>query len=457
MKKIIALGLSFAFIGAALIPFTQASRDRYYATTSQGKGKERRFSSRIAPFDAKRYRKRERVTRYTKRYQTYNEPKVARVTRGDKFVNVRSHNIPFYFSVPDGFRQQEDTLQWDSGATIYKKDNTTIEIKATDFRCDGGRTYQYHCLEEETKEMTSKLLETVPKMRKTKRKLISLQGSDLGQAGKSFSAWYLVFENTQEKMIQITFLEPTHKFLWGIQLRSENDPEGFLKDDRSTQRFIASLFQRPSLATSERRRFSTVIKHKKKSEKVLPRVRYQASRRVNRKNKILAHIVPFDISVPRDFQKTHDDLQVDSGELFLKDRNSSTIKVIATNRKCEGNPQSKDSAERRALRACLDKEAKGFVQVFLDNAEYYHVLHDENWATNLTYGNKVHQESGRYFMVDSEKERKVIFTFREPSQGFVWNVEMTAPKGKRKFLANTQEIKKIISSLFFHASVVQER
>lgn len=457
MKKFIAIGLSFAFIGASIIPFSLASRDKYHAMILSGKVKagERRFTSRFAPFDTSTYNKKSQVTQYTRQYQRSTQPVRTTQVRSDRFIDVRSDNIPFYLSLPEGFSQMEDTLDWSSGLLKYEKEDATIEIRASEYRCDGGGTYQYYCLEEGTKDITNKLISTVPNMKKTERRLISLQVSDLGQPRKSFSAWYHLFEGESEKIIQLTFLEPTHQFLWTIEIRAENIPKGFLSDDRSAQRIVSSLFRRPTLSHLGGRRFSTSYKYERTNEQASKRAQYQPPKTEKQENKMIAQLVPFDIEVPRGFYKTDDNLHVDSGEMLIRDRDGATIRVIATDKKCEGDPQSRDSAERRTLRECLETEAGKFTQVFIDNAENYHVLHNENFAVNLTFNNKIFQESGRYMMVDSQQERKVLLTFREPTQGYVWTLEMAAPKRQRAFLTNTQEIKRIISSLFFHASVVQ--
>ena len=458
MKKFVALGLAFSFIVAAIVPFSLASRDKYHAMLLSGKVKagERRFTSRFAPFDTSTYKKREQITRYTKRYQRYTEPVKTTRVRSDQFVDVRADSIPFYLSVPEGFKQVEDSLDWSSGAVKYEKDNAKIEIRATDYRCDGGNTYQYYCLEEGSKSITEKLQASMPNVKKTERKLISLQVADLVQPRKSFSAWYLAFEGDAEKIIQLTFLEPTHQFLWVVEIHAENTPQGFLSDDRSAQRVVSSLFRKSTLSNLGTRRFSTSYRYQKTNERASLRAKYQPPKTTQqKKNKMVAQLIPFDIEAPRGFYKADDNLRIDSGEMLIRDRDGSTIRVIATGEKCEGDPQSRDSAERRVLRECLENEAASFTKVFIDNAEIYHVLHNENFSVNLTFNNKIHQEAGRYVMVDSEKERKVFFTFREPTQGYVWTLEMTAPKRQRTFLTNTQKIKRIIASLFFHSSVIQ--
>ncbi len=455
MKKSFILGIGLVFLIGILVPLSEASRDIYHSyLLSEGKKKERRYSSRIAPFNYKgRSRKSQKTFSPYPHYRgQVRFPEKVAVKRRPEFNNKKAQKIPFYFSLPKGFRRVEDTLDWSSGTLESQKGTSVFKVIATDYRCEGGSNYKKYCLKQAAEELFNVLKKEFPGMSVREKKAISLRTLDPIQPNKRKLGWYIKLQNREETVSQLVLLEPTHEFLWTVGIKSQNNPEGILNDKYSTQKIINSLFAKPEFIIASRRVAARKIakprevSYRRSSSHRIP-VYLTSSYRSD--VKISADQIPFEMQAPRGFEKIIDTLEYDSGEIVLKDNKNSTIRIVATNQKCEGNTQSRDSYERRSIQECINNQGKLSTEDLRSKTDIQ-ILHDESTIARTTIEQRVYQEAGHFFMaVEDKSKRHAQFTFRDPRDYNIWRIEMEMPERGMGFLKETPMVKKVISSLFF--------
>ncbi len=461
MRKFLIIASGLFFLGAALIPALDAAKDRYHSYRYSDPS-ERRFSQRIGPYH---YRPVQRSRAYWRVEHPYfrdsvRQPKRVIVEQRQNFREIKAKDVPFYFGVPLGFELTEDTLEWDEGSIKVDKFGTSIEVVATDFNCNGGNFARRYCVRDRAKELEAEFKEDFPGMEVKEDKLISLQiqTSSIVSPNKSENGHYLLLEGRSEKVAQFVFAEPHNNYIWVIYFRSDNEDNALLNQDHTVRRIINSLFKSPKKkfvvrskdrawyqaqkrGTSERRFTSgSGMRHITRTPKVSGRsLNYQKTR---------AYYIPFEMRTPQGFVKTSDTLDFENGEMKLRNGKGSTIRVFATENKCEGRVDRKSgNSERKAIRDCLQEKAE-LLSKRIRGTEEVLILDDRNINLRTTFNQTSYQEVGRFFTAIIDGRRTAQLTFRDPTTQYVWHIEMK--QGQRdSFLEDAQKLYKVIASPFF--------
>ncbi len=452
MRKILCLGIGLVFLGSALIPALEAARDRYHSYRYES-GKERRFSKRIGPFH-------HRATQKDRPYWRLESPYTRRsktiiVERRENFREMKAQNIPFYFSVPLGFEKTHDSLDWNEGNLVVDKFGTQIEIIATNFRCEGGGFAKRYCLRDEAENLESQFKSGLPGMEVVKNELISMQiQTSTIESNKSEIGHYIALRGKREQVSQLAFLEPNHNYLWLVTFKSPINGNTLLDQEHTVGRIINSLFKTPKkeyvvktkdkawqktqTTATHQRRFSESYRNFSRTRRISPTLDYE---------KATAYYIPFNLTIPKEFSKVSDTLHNDYGEMRLRNKYGSTIKVIATGDKCIGEAKKRFSSELREIRECLTAHSEDFTSRIRNNDDIT-ILDDKNVNLRTTFNQTNYQEMGRLFSVIDNKKRKAYLTFRDPVNHFVWHLEMREGRDDR-FLRDAQKMRKVIMSPFF--------
>ena len=420
-----------------------ASRDTYEAYGKHSKGKDRRFSNRIAPFYPGAKKRRPFVKAPVSSISHKISP-IQRVGTSFKrkkqvFKTVNSKNINFTFSVPKAFSTTEDTLFWNRGVLRLDKTNSFIELEATPVRCEGGKTAQRLCLKEHSAKFKEVFHGKVPSFNSVKDTTLSVHLTPPSDPNGLNLAEHLVLRNLDYKVHLISFVEPTNRYIWALKIGTKNRQPRGLNDKNVVTQIIYSLFQDPTKKPKRATRVSSTkrIKHfSQRKNNISPFVRTKTK-------KIETAQVPFQLQVPEDFELVTDQLTRSGGALQLLGENTNLF-VISTSHICEGDGQNQDKTVRRIIRECLKERSSDFVEELRPK----HILHDEYIPITLTFEGGKYEEMAHFLMTLNGSQRQVLLTFREPKNNFVWFVELENYRPE-SFLDDSRDLKRLFSSLLF--------
>ncbi len=439
---------TFRFRGSSATNF-EAYKKRLAERRSQARAGERRSISRSRHITRKSSRPTSRYSlrRSSVRGRQYSSitggkrPELARTRERVALKSVSANSLPFYISVPEGFEKISDSLDWSTGKMVLEKGSSKIEITASADRCHGGSTSQRLCLSGKAQEFGEELQAEFPSFEVDKSKTVFLRTSVVNPNKKS-AAKYLTLEGHYEKAGLLTFLDPENQFIWTMKMTSPNEKNSLLNDNMTVQKMFYSLFKKPKSTTTSRDRRSRVqinptprktsyVKRRKTSR--LGQVRTQLVRAEN---------IPFQFRVPRDFNKVSDTLNYESGEILLRS-DDSAITIMATDEQCQ------DQTYSLVLR-CVKEFSDSFTNEITGGVSGPKIMLDETNLSQMTFKQKVNKDVGQYVLTrSSSRERKALFTFREPVNGYIWKIKIESPEKRGAFLNDVRNARKLITSLLF--------
>ncbi len=153
-----------------------------------------------------------------------------------------------------------------------------------------------------------------------------------------------------------------------------------------------------------------------------------------------ANSIPFTITLPTGFEKESDSLDWESGSISFRSEDS-TVTLHATGELCEGSLFQ--------ARLCLSKLYQDRMTELTAKYPNAFVLKNETVElrsqANRTFDKK---NLGRFLILKLGNTRIGNFTFFDPVNEFVWNLEIQAPDNSQKILNSNRLWTQIFESLF---------
>lgn len=367
--------------------------------------------------------------------------------------------IPFTVVLPSDFSEVFDTLEWDTGSlNLSDKNNTRVDISASNKRCDGGDTFVRTCLGEASSDFVKALRTQIPGMELVKNEDVSLNLSKI-QLKKSNRGRYVELKSSNYHVGHLTFFDPVKEYVWELKITDPKGQRGILNDQRVLQRIFSSLIETDSSVTT-----SNINKKAQKLSYVVTDRRSDRGTSVQGKEPLRfdgsqtgrfeAQNVPFGIELPSYLELISDTLDWNQGEMTFEG-NGTEVVITPTNEFC--NDQTP-----RLKRRCIEDNAVKFAQKLKLEFENGNTLQDSNILmqledvaatdANLSQTQSSKNQVGRLFMMRSSGKRAAELTFAEPIKtGYIWNISITAPEGNDYLLNDIRQKNKMFSSIFFRA------
>ncbi len=169
----------------------------------------------------------------------YSRPfKLAEVQR------VKADNIPFEIKVPTGFKKMKDTLNFDSGEMLFRKDESSIRIISTAVKCN----FQTHtlirkCVERQSRSHTDELTFETLGLQMLRDENILSQMTFKQKSNKDIGRLFLARVGKSRNAIY-TFHEPVTHHVWRIEMEAPEGKDELLNDMRKIRKVISSIFYR---------------------------------------------------------------------------------------------------------------------------------------------------------------------------------------------------------------------
>lgn len=359
---------------------------------------------------------------------------------------ITASQVDFRITVPDDFSQESDTLKASEGAlNITRSNGDMIVVQATPKTCLGGNTAFFDCFQKHWKARQAQFLARYPNAKVLENKdvlwrndSVSTQQVTPGNTGR-----YYTLEQGNDRMVLFLFRHPVLDNIWEIEITGSKTGS-ILSERNGATRILNTMFtSNNSLnANKDRLKVNTVLNYQNRISTGTPRTQksFYAKKDVVAIN---AEGLSFSVEVPKTYTKTSDDLMRTMGSLEINDQASAAqVKIIASADIC--NSQT-SLVLRNCLRAFNETAQKEFA---LEKNNLSLVL-QRNYALQLTAENSSKSDFAYYTLYRStdSAQRYALLTWREPSEGAVWYMQVAAPENDNAILSNQQKLNAMITSM----------